>query len=447
MASVSQQSIASSRPSSSASRRPLPPLPTGGLRRTSLSETPGNAVSPLPAIDTSVGSASTLSSVDSVPSTIISGTQSPAPTLISGNAVSRPSTSASVPASGDVLPPYEYRSPEAVVEHLEEPSESNLPPGVLAEHLGEDDNITQTDWDSKWSFGEVPPITRSDSKMDIDPSSTAMPPALDTPQRPQIGAGVLPKLWLDQIHPHKLWRPLIDDLPRPKEPKSPSRQSSLQHPVEPVTPADDPEPEVSPFTLDQVWESLPGGKADHQNWYFCPQCWGWIHVLVGKGDLPTVPSLEEWETTVTFKSQEEQDAARAHRQETMKRFQSVELSRSTAEKSAHHLHAFEGLIPPTKERRLERVKVPSHLDAFSFHDPSYGESPPALTRYVHDTNRDAVLYVSCSSDLWVFVDKGPVSGQVPMGLVKGFTAEKKDNPNVGLSGDDSVVTAWNLLLT
>lgn len=334
------------------------------------------------------------------------------------------------------------------MEHFVEPSDSNLPPGVLAEHLGEDDVIPQSEWDTNWSFGDVPPITRSDSKMDIDPTNTFVPPVPEAPRRPQIGPGVLPKLWLDQIHPHKLWRPLIDDLPQPKEPKSPSRQASLQHPVEPVTAIDESEPEMPPpFTVDQVWESLPGGKADHQNWYFCPECWGWIHVLVGKGDLPTVPSLEEWDDTTNFRTPEEKEAARAVRLEMMKRLESMEESRSTAETTAHHLHAFEGLIPATKEHRLERVKVPSHLDAFSFHDPSYGESPPALTRYVHDTNRNAVLYVSCASDLWVFVDKGPISGQVPVGLVKGFTAEKKDNPNVGASGDESVNAAWNLVLT
>lgn len=333
------------------------------------------------------------------------------------------------------------------MEHYVEPNDSNLPPGVLAEHLGDDD-IPQSEWDTNWSYGAVPPISRSDSKMDIDPSMATMPSVPDVPRRPQIGPGVLPKLWLDQIHPHKLWRPLIDDLPRPKEPKSPSSPATPLKSVEPMTAAEDSEPEMPPpFTLDDVWESLPGGKEDHQNWYFCPQCWGWIHVLVGKGDLPTVPSLEEWDKTASFRTPEEKDAARTHRQETMKRFESLEESRSTAEKTAHHLHAFEGLIPATKEHRLERVKVPSHLDAFSAHDRSYGESPPDLTRYVHDSNRNAVLYVSCASDVWIFVDKGPVSGQIPIGLVKGFIAEKKDNPNVGATGDDSVVTAWNLLLT
>lgn len=157
--------------------------------------------------------------------------------------------------------------------------------------------------------------------------------------------------------------------------------------------------------------------------------------------------MEEWDAMETSQTPEERDAARAQRVETLKRLENLELSRTTAEKTINHLHAFAGLIPATKERRLERVSVPPQIDAFSFHDPSYGESPPALTRYVHDANRGAVLYVSCSSDFWVFVDKGPVSGQIPVGLVKGFTAEKKDNPNVGSSGDDSVVTAWNLLLT
>lgn len=125
----------------------------------------------------------------------------------------------------------------------------------------------------------------------------------------------------------------------------------------------------------------------------------------------------------------------------------MELARSTADKRLHHLHAFEGLIPDTQETRMQRVEVPAKVDAFSFHDPSYGESPPELTRYVHKTNRKAVLYVSCSSDTWVFVDKGPLSGQIPVGLVKGFTDEKKDNPGVGSTGHDSVVTAWELLLT
>ncbi|KAL1413629.1 ubiquitin-specific protease ubp2 [Vanrija albida] len=352
-----------------------------------------------------------------------------------------------VPLDHSELPAYEYRSPEAVIESLDEPSASNLPPGVLAEHDDDDD----VDFDHReWAAPANNEGNARLSAMDVDLDSPALTAAI--PERPQIGPGVLARRWLEAVHEHHLYQPIITELPKPPLPKPPSRQPTITEetagspPSAGVSPTEPPVPTIPPLTVEDVLASLPGGLEHHHEWYFCPECWGWLHVKMGNGDIPDVLDTDEWEKRVEFGSSFDREQGRIARQKQLSRLKDIATSRSVPVKNQHHFHSFPYLVLPTTERHIDRVQPEGYKDAFSHLDLSYGVPPPELVEF-KDTANNAALHVSCSSDAWVFVDYGPVPGQVPIGLVKEFTAEKKENPNVGVDRNQSVVDAWSLIIT
>lgn len=353
----------------------------------------------------------------------------------------------------EVLPEYEYRSPEAVVEHIEEPSRSTLPPGVLAEHFADDDDLRPLWNRSGYKRNTSPQDPSTLMDLDFPASFSDGPIALptDVPDRPQIGPGVMPKRWLENLHPHKLWQPFINELPRPHVGKTPpSRSSSLAvGPDDPPVPAPtEPVLESEPLTLDEVWAALPGGLEHHSDWYFCPDCWGWFHIVVGDGK-PPIATMDEWEakTKDTFDTPDDFVKAHTERMRLTTRLSDIDQSRVRALQSQLHLHEFPGLIESTTETRIERIEVEGHTGFPPLDPNAYGQPPPELTEYAKPTQDGTMLYVSCASDVWVAVDKGPIPGQLPPGLVKRFTHEKVENPNVGMTGTQSVTEAWNLVVT
>jgi ubiquitin carboxyl-terminal hydrolase 25/28 len=327
-----------------------------------------------------------------------------------------------------------------VVEHVEDADTwtSSLPPGVLA--VDEND---EGGWGVVPSDSNAKPRSNAPahgSMMDVDPELPSY-----TPERPQVGPGVMVRRFLEQIHPHPLYRPVITDLPQAaplKTPVLPVRSlSTSDEGLAAAAPAPAPETEAPPpsLTLDEVYASLPGGKAQQNEWYFCPDCWGWFHI--SHHDVEDPPIIMPWTRSGL------NDEAQTEFQKEMGWYRDLTTARGTSEHNDVHMHAFRNLVGSTaaNETRIERINVPGHVDKFSHLE--LGEDVERYRTWPTMTDDPATLYASCTSDHWVFVDQGPVPGQLPVALVREFTAEKQGNPQPGKTANDSAAEAWSLVVT
>ena len=369
-----------------------------------------------------------------------------------------------------------YRPPEAVVEAAEV-----LPPGhvagIIAEHPVSDDEL-QSPLDSSpprggnaRSPGNVDAWQANLEKynmMDLDDAEAA-------PERPQIGQGILPRRWLQLVHRHDLFQPLISELPSPpplKKAQAPSAPSSgkplSRRPTVDIEPSTSPNATnailssqtfaSSPSSADykdvsdivDLWDACPGGVLAHHEWYFCPTCWGWIRIVGGRYDLPHLTTMDEWEENArlkgSFTSSSEFDRNRDERFREWSRLNDIKTSKTMAAESHHHLHEFVTLVEPTEEQRIDRVSADAETNAFPHLTPGLDPNDVSWTSFASPPSSPR-LYISCSSELWMLVDAGPVPGQLPVGLVNAFTSEKMTNPSPGMTGAQSVGEAWTLVTT
>ncbi|KAK8864283.1 hypothetical protein IAR55_001529 [Kwoniella newhampshirensis] len=368
-----------------------------------------------------------------------------------------------------------YRPPEAVIEPPEE-HPPGYTPGIVAEYIGSDDEAmpidspTSKDRASLNTLGDEMTgnvdawkVNLQNYNMDVDATG-------DVSDRPQIGPGVLPRRWLMIAHEHELVQPSIDKLPQPsKKPPVPPRpvsaastsapQPSLST-AAPLPPSPAPShrssasipsvPGVEHISnLDDVWDALPGQRRDHNEWYFCATCWGWIRIKLGRGELGWLSNMVAWEASVRssglYATEEEFEKARAARHEEWRALNDLQTSRMMAEEEHHHLHQFSTLVEPQTAERLDRVSVDDKMNAFP-HITFGVDVDPSWTQFTMPKS-DARLFLSCSSDLWILVDEGVVPGQIPVALARSFTDEKMNNPGPGWSGPQSVNEAWSLIAT
>ena len=340
-----------------------------------------------------------------------------------------------------------YRPPEAV----EESPEDDLPdyiPGGIAEHpLDDKDDPSRSD---SWSEHIERP-SAFDSWMD-DNNEWGMDLDAQQVERPQIGPGILPRRWLKVVHKHDLIQPRISAITKFDRPPAPTvgheRTPSTTEAQSVERKPDLPEYDRV-YNLDDIWSACPGGVEHHHEWYFCLACWGWIRLVAGQGTLPHVDDMQAYlaNQPETFRSQPDFDQIYGERHKEWSRFADLQSSKTLAPDTHHHLHEFSTLLEPTEATRIERIEAGKDMEAFPHIDvPIDDDDVDTLTVYpIPDT--PARLFASCSSDLWMIVDKGIVPGQLPVGLVNAFTREKSDNPNVGSSPHESVRDAWELIST
>ncbi|WWC89454.1 uncharacterized protein L201_004378 [Kwoniella dendrophila CBS 6074] len=382
-----------------------------------------------------------------------------------------------------------YRPPEAVIEPPEE-HPPGYAPGIVAEHVGSDDDLGPPP-DSPSSLLRASQSTLGDHKQstaidtwkaDIKPYSMDIDsPSDDDQPRPQVGPGILPRRLLMVIHEHELIQPHITELPQPgKKVSTPAgttqsawngSNKTLTAPTSrptsiasasglPAPPS--PAPSTASFrslpdsekisSLDDVWDSLPGKKESHLEWYFCTTCWGWLKIIAGNGEPSDILSMEEWEETIhkngIHESKEEYDKVYNDRLIEWQKYNEVKTSRLMAEETHDHFHGFFTLIDPLEEKRIERVEVDDKMNVFPH--ITFGmidEEGPNLSSFDKVPKSPTRLFISCSSDLWVKVDQGLVPGQLPIGLVNTFTSEKMSNPTMGTTGSQGVSDAWSLITT
>ena len=354
-----------------------------------------------------------------------------------------------------------YRPPEAVIEAPEE-----LPPGhvagIIAEHLISDDEmpLNSSLFASKPSPDAWQANLQKYGMMDLDDAGVP-------PERPQVGPGLLPRRWLQLAHKHDIFQPIISDLPATPSRKSHTQFASMSDsPLSQTTkPTDAGSISTSPSsmprsvtsasladyehisTIDDVWNACPGGKALHQEWYFCPSCWGWLRIVAGRGDLPPLATMEEWEEIDRVKgSFDAADRRRHERLREWSRFNDLKTSRMMAQDWHHHLHEFTSLLEPSEQTRIDRIPVDDDINAFPHMTAGIEPEDASWTTFTLPSDPPR-LYVSCSSDLWMLVDTGPVPGQLPVGLVNAFVTEKMTNPGPSMDGRQSVSDAWTLVAT
>lgn len=353
------------------------------------------------------------------------------------------------------LPEAPYRPPEAVID----PPEDDPPPytpGIVAEHIGEDDDM---EVDSKFTtkdFNAWQSNLELYDQMEIDQLTSQS-------SMPQLGPGVLPRRWLAIAHEHELVRPYIEALPPPSK-KFHSRThaqvasgqvSSLSPPPppgsSPVFASNNPFAHESPriATLEDVIQALPGDGSDPEHWYFCSTCWGWLKIKAGHGMPPELQSMEEWEAFVieqqVYPDIESFEKAREQRRDEWARLIGIQNSRLVAPQEHHHFHQFNTLLASSKLARIDKVEVEEHMNVFPH--ITVGLDPEESWESFNLPHSPSRLFLSDSSDVWISVDEGLVPGQLPVGLVNAFTAEKMSNPNPGLDGVQSVNEAWNLIAT
>ena len=371
-----------------------------------------------------------------------------------------------------------YRSPEAVIEPLEELPPGHIP-GIVAEHFMSDDEMASIDSSPILKKGEKEAVNvdvwqanlqhyNMDNLMDVDDPVVSA-------ERPQVGPGILPGRWLEGVHEHDLFQPVIGDLPvrPPSTAHVRTSSSSNESPIasKPTGSVDksanlgssSPTPSVKihtsepslpdyehVHTLADVLDACPGGEDGLEDWFFCPTCWGWFRVMVIRGVLPHVETMEDWEIGARLQKsnpnfEEIFGRARDERLREWSRLNDIKTSKMMAEETHDHLHLFTTLREPSPEDRIDRVPVETETNAFP-HLAIGGGSD--VSQSVSSAKRERPrLYVSCSSNLWLLVDTEPLPGQLPVALVKSFAREKMDNPGPGLDGPHSVYEAWNLIAT
>ncbi|EIW70776.1 hypothetical protein TREMEDRAFT_68214 [Tremella mesenterica DSM 1558] len=346
-----------------------------------------------------------------------------------------------------------YRPPEAVFEPPEEHPPGYVP-GVVAEHIGTGDDEQVVLWDSK-----------AEAKLTDLWDADEEPLPFSIPDRPVIGAGLLPRRLLMLVHEHELVLPVIEDLPKPiprRQSMPPAVQPDLIRFPEDEKPATSPTTQTSSTpsstsesqptsTLNDVYDALPGGVDHNREWYFCAVCWGWVHIVSGRGHLPAIDDMDVWslqaDKTSTYTDDPTYEQRYSARVEEQSRLRNL-LSCNHLEKTPgeHHFHEFHHLLQPsTSSVQVPRIPVDSEMCAFPHLTP--GLEPEESWQVYRSPRKQSKLYVSCTSDLWILVDAGPVPGQIPVGLVEAFTLEKVNNPRPGMDMYESVNKAWGLIVT
>ena len=366
-----------------------------------------------------------------------------------------------------------YRPPEPVIE----PPEHHPPgyvPGVISGHPFIDDDVSSPILSP--DHKDSPPQSNIAAwhtglgdfqSMDLDQMDSLDSMGRGVPERPVIGMGVLPTRWLQVVHEHDLIQPIIEKVPLMKAashgggepsavtPLSPTISPSVSPqnpliPLSPTKPANTPptfqptEQPHPPATITDIWTACPGGQSDHQSWYFCPVCWGWMHITHGQGTPPSLRTMAEWEMHMQGEGQIVTEHMRSARLKEMSRYNDLPASRLLASTNIHHLHEFNNLIEPDPSTRLDRIQVDDVMNAFPHRTPGL-ESEDAWTA-IPQKRTPPKLYASSDSDLWIIAD-GIVPGQIPPGLVRAFTDEKICNPSPGKRGVHTVTEAWELLST
>ncbi|ORY34116.1 hypothetical protein BCR39DRAFT_518545 [Naematelia encephala] len=367
---------------------------------------------------------------------------------------------AGLDTDGSITP---YRPPEPVYEDEALPDYAEA---VVAEHPVSDDEMSPPPSSPLGHKGETSAVgawqldVKSWSGMDFDEPK-------QSPERPQVGTAVLPRALLEHVHRHLLVQPTLKELPRRDSKKTLPPQSSpndnfLSPPPSgfdtgqgdagsssTVLAALKPVESSEIYSMSDVLDALPGGASDYANWYFCTTCWVWLRIVAGRGD-PPMPSDEEFEKAVLeqglVQPSEINAESRAIRAQNMCRIRDVLDSRGLTEETDHHFHMATYIVPPSGEERIERISVEDKLNAFPHHDLADNEEKTRYHSYDTLPAEPPRLFVSCSSDLWLLVDK-PVPGQMSANLVNSFTAEKVGNPGPGLEGPASASVAWSLILT
>ncbi|WWC70309.1 uncharacterized protein I206_104259 [Kwoniella pini CBS 10737] len=386
-----------------------------------------------------------------------------------------------------------YRPPEAVIEPPEE-HPPGYTPGIIAEHIGSDDDMGPIPdspsvllQGSDMTLGDQKRSTDiNDWKADIKPYDVESDsPDASELARPQCGPGILPRRLLMLLHEHELVQPHITELPQPSKKSQPapasqtawngtnrtlsatsSRPTSVASTSGPPAPPS-PSPSTASIpsiadserisTLDNVWEALPGGKTNRQEWYFCTACWGWLRITSGTCADLEMKNMDGWQSVAGIEKDGRHQTYDEFSADWQRYNEATKYSDMSDINQYHHFHEFtwsktdtlfetDQLSEELEENRIERVEVEDKMNVFPHITFGIEDEDPNLLSF-NKTITAARLFISPPSDLWVKVDKGPIPGQIPVGLVHKFTSEKMSNPTMGLTGTQGVSEAWTLIAT
>lgn len=332
----------------------------------------------------------------------------------------------------DSSPHAPYRSPEKIEDDEALPQAHEL----ITEHVEYADGFPVEKSAELWK--QAVPAAYSDA-MDVD----------EAPDKAQVGPGVLPRRLLELVHPHDLVIPTFDDWP--------SRESTIK-PVPATHAAPAPIEAESPFptntgaTLEQVIAAVPGGSSGE--WYFCTECWAWLRVVYGQGEL-TAETVEGWIEAQSInrplEDEEQKERLRSdelERRPEISRFKDLVAQRATLLTKDHHFHAFEKLVSAsdhTTDTLYYPPGDPARVDPSTPAPDGWVRSQPASQDWKSTLETaKSTLYVSCCSNAWLVVDRNTIPAQIPKALANDFTALKAEDPAVGWNRERSVFEAWSI---
>jgi ubiquitin carboxyl-terminal hydrolase 25/28 len=290
-------------------------------------------------------------------------------------------------------------------------------------------------------------------------------------QRP--GPGMLPPVLAEQLHDlhHSLFSVGVTspDIRMPSHaaaPSSPGSTSSLAHdlksgqlssaraalsssPARTSSPIPSAPPPPPPPTADDVRTAVP-----HPNAYYCPKENGWV-ILSWKSSSVAPPLAQSFQNS------------RHHPlpyQDRRKRTESCisDGVQPFGTNKTHHFHKYENAIdahkltPPfhreewedieiIKQRRRTATLIQDDIDVTKMSV----EQIEAVTAGELETEGEGILldlYICCQCSFYC-VASGVISGVIPRKSFDEFAKEKRSNPPPGKTGDQSVVTAFETIVT
>ena len=304
-----------------------------------------------------------------------------------------------------------YRSPEKVED------DEVLPPahGLITEHVEFADEFAPPPGS--------PPVTHPFNHpvaMEVD----------DVADKAQVGPGVLPRRLLDLVHPHTLIRPTFDEWSKRESTLKPA-QTIDQEPATPVASTSS----QSQAALEDVIAAVPGGSTGE--WYFCTECWLWLRVSFGHGEVPSPTGIEACNSPQDLQA----------RQREISRFNDLLAQRTTLRTKDHHFHGFELLINPTNHEPHTLYypsEDPGRVDRAALVPDAWLRKPRSTEESSSTSQSQSTLYVSCCSDAWLLVDRDTIQAQIPKSLADQYTKLRADSPAVGWTAERSVFEGWSI---
>lgn len=282
---------------------------------------------------------------------------------------------------------------------------------------------------------------------DVDEEDNWWDPAVrEKHKRP--GPGVLPPLLEDMLHhpEHSLFSVIVKppEIIRPENPTAIASTSTAPQ----AAPPDGPHP--SPPSKEDVVHAVP-----HPNAYYCRRHNGWVILQWKEGGSNYLPPLAR-----SF----QEDPLHPLPQQIRRGWGSPCIGKDTNSSTAnktHHFHYYEravdahGLTPPfhrqdwqmadqMKQRRRRMTTSTLGMGDLTMDAPKADDQMDQDTQEEEGDLLDLWICCQCSVS---GVSSAVIPGVIPVKFIDEYTKFKQSSPMPGKTGEESVVSSWETIIT